>query len=174
MEKTIKKHLKNMMINNMEFYLGFLFFLFPLYNQAQTKIVQDFNLDNIKDALYYKCEEVQDSIQEPVCKIKIILGKSKREYNFKLEYISDAMVGSYGKGSIYLFDSSKDTEYTQEYNYSKKYDNWILTIDETHYNYENGKIENNLPKDYLLGIDGRKYTIVRKIQKRRSKGRLVK
>lgn len=162
MEKIIKKHLKNMMINNKEFYLGFLFFLLPIYNQSQTKIVQDFNLDNIKDILYYKCYEVQDSIKEPICKIKIILGKSKRKYSFNLKYISDAMIGSYGKGSIYLFDSSKDTEYTQEYNYSKKYNDWILTLDEVRYNYQNGKVENNLSKKYNLGISGKKYLINRK------------
>ncbi|MDQ0593996.1 alpha-D-ribose 1-methylphosphonate 5-phosphate C-P lyase [Chryseobacterium ginsenosidimutans] len=60
---------------------------------------------------------------------------------------------------VSLYDDAKDTEYTQEYNYSKKYDNWILMIDETVYNYENGKMENNLPKNYLLGIDGKKYPI---------------
>ena len=41
-------------------------------------------------------------------------------------------------------------------------------MNETMYNYKSGKIENNLPKKYLLGIDGEKYK--KKCEKTDKKG----
>ena len=145
------------------------------YSYSQ-QIIADFNNDKVKDTLNYKCfriGEIKD-IVEPTCKLTLELRNLNKVYHFDLPYVYYPVISNCGNGCISLYDNAKDTEYTQEYNYSKKYDNWILTIDETRYNYENGKVENNLPRDYLLGIDGRKYTIVREIQKRRGKGRLVK
>lgn len=154
-----------MMIKLFTFYL---IFIHPNVTFGQ-EIVQDFNLDNIKDSLYYKCYQVQDSINTPTCKIEIKLGKSNKINVYYLGYISDAMIGSYGKGNIYLFDSSKDTEYTKEYNYSKKYRDWILTKDEELLKYENNKEINNLPKKYLLGISGKKYPTQKRIIRKKIK-----
>lgn len=145
-----------MMINKMV--KGIMIFLIPFLSQAQKKIVSDFNLDKIKDTLTYNCDDKTNAAGQPNCMIDIIMGKSKKKYMFNLEYISYPIISDCGSGCISFYDGSKDTEYTQEYNYSKKYDDWILTIDETRYNYENGRVENNLPKKYLLGITGKKYS----------------
>lgn len=58
-----------------------------------------------------------------------------------------------------LFDDAGDTEYLQEYNYSKKYDDWILTRDEEVLKYENNKEVNKLSDVNLIGISGKKYKI---------------
>lgn len=150
MEKTAKIHLKNLMINSIIILLCF----FCNFLQAQEKIIDYFDSDKIKDTLYYKCIS---NIDEPNCNIRIRIGKTKKIYEFNLPYIGYATITNCGQGCISLYDDAKDTEYTQEYTYSRKYDNWILTMNETMYNYKSGKIENNLPKKYLLGIDGEKY-----------------
>ncbi|WP_312392702.1 hypothetical protein [Chryseobacterium sp.] len=136
--------------------IGLLFVYMFSYSQ---KIVDDFNGDNIKDTLNYKCYRVGEieNIFDPTCKIKLRLGKTNKLYNFNLSYISYPVITNCGKGCISLYDDAKDTEYTQEYHYSKKYDDWILTLDETLYNYQKGKIESNLSKNYKLGISGKKY-----------------
>lgn len=158
MDKIKNLHLKNMMIKiSMIFVM-----LFSLNAMAQEKIVQDFNLDSIKDTLYYKCYRVQDTIQEPMCKVEIITGKFNKKYSFNIYYVGSPSISSHGKGNVYLFDWTKDTEYTQEYDYSKKYDDWILTRDEQLLKYENDKEESSLPKGYLLGVSGKKYPIKRR------------
>lgn len=164
MEKITKIHLQNSMINKIIFLVtGF----FSFIAQSQQVIFEDLNADKIKDTLSYKCYKVDSSlgISEPTCKCKVVTGKFNKKYNFSIFYISDITISSCGTGCISIFDTSKDTEYTNEYLYNKKYDNWILIKNETRYNYENGKAENNLPKNYLLGIDGKKYTFYRKKKK---------
>lgn len=69
------------------------------------------------------------------------------------------MVDTYGTGCISLFDDGGDTEYLQEYNYSKKYDDLILTRDEEVLKYENNKEVNKLSDVYLIGISEKKYKI---------------
>lgn len=159
MGKIKNLHLKNMMINKFN-YIFILLFTFSVY--GQQKIVQDFNLDNIKDTMYVNCSDSRHTDGQPNCEVEIITGKVNKKYSFNVYYVGSPTIGSYGKGNIYLFDWTKDTEYTQEYNYSKKYDDWILTVDEQLLKYENDKEESTLPKDYVLGISGKEYPIKRK------------
>lgn len=128
---------------------------------AQEVVVGDFNNDKIDDTLAYKCYKVGEmkEITEPTCKATLVLGKSKKNYNFNLNYVSSPVISSCGAGCIMLYDASPDTEYTQEYTYFPKYDNWMLTKDQTLYKDEDGKIENNMPKNYLLSIDDKKYSM---------------
>ena len=86
-------------------------------------------------------------------------GGTKKTYLFNLEYVAHATIGSYGPGNLYLFDWSKDTEYTQEYNYSKIHDDWILSRDEELLKYENDKEVNKLSDKYLIGVSGKRYPI---------------
>lgn len=142
-------------------------FVFIYCYSYSQQIVADFNNDKINDTLNYKCYrvgEIKNTI-EPTCKITLKIAKRNKLYNFNLPYVSFPVITNCGNGCISLYDDAKDTEYTQEYTYYPKYDNWILTMDETLYNYENGKIENNLPKKYLIGIDGKKYK--KKLRKNR-------
>ncbi|KIA82624.1 hypothetical protein [Kaistella jeonii] len=163
MEKIIKALSKNTMINKTAVFTTFLFANLIF---GQNKIVQDFNLDNVKDVMNYKCFRVQDFITEPYCQVTIVLGKTNKKYIFNLGYVSDPTIGSYGRGNIYLFDSSDDTEYTREYNYSKKYCDWILTSDVELLKYKNDKEVSLLPKKYLVGIGGKKYPILKKKSKK--------
>lgn len=128
------------------------------------RIINDFNVDRIKDTIDYKCYKAYElkNISEPVCKIILKIGKSGQIYQFDLSYVAYAVINDCGNGCISLFDASKDTEYTSEYLYNKKYNNWILVKNETRYNYENGRTENYLPKNYLLGIDRKKYMLQKK------------
>lgn len=158
MDKIKKLHLKNRMIKVSIIFM----MLFSLNALAQEKIVQDFNLDGIKDTLYYKCFKYEENIDGPYCKIEIITGGLKKKYTYNLEYIGDPILDTCGNGCISLYTWTKDTEYTQEYNYSKKYDDWILTVDEQLLKYENDKEESTLPKDYVVGISGKEYPIKRK------------
>ncbi len=80
-----------------------------------------------------------------------------KKYEFVLYYAGHPIIDTCGSGCISLYDDGKDTEYTQEYTYMEKYDNWVLTKNEILYNYENGKIEDALSKDYWEGINGEKY-----------------
>ena len=157
MEKLIKENLKNMMINKIYFYLSIILFFLPLFIKAQVKIEADFNSDDVKDILLYECSPSKNTLGQPYCRVKIINGKSNKKHEFILYYVGYPIIDTCGDGCISLYDDAKDTEYTQEYIYMEKYDNWILTKDEVLYNYKNGKIENTLPKDYLEGINGEKY-----------------
>ncbi|MCS4302471.1 hypothetical protein [Chryseobacterium sp. BIGb0232] len=132
------------------------FFSAFLYSQ---EVVGDFNNDKIDDTLTYKCYKVGEikEINEPTCKAVLVLGQSKKRYDFNLNYVSSPVISNCGPGCILLYDASADTEYTQEYTYFPKYNNWILTKDETLNKDEDGKIENNIPKNYLLSIDNKKY-----------------
>lgn len=138
--------------------------LFVYIFSYSQKIIDDFNGDNIKDTLNYKCYKVGEieNIIEPTYKLILKISKTGKLYKFDLPCVSDPVISSCGKGCISLYDDAKGTEYTQEYKYSKKYNDWILTLDETRYNYENGKVENDLPKKYKLGISGKKYFVTKK------------
>lgn len=161
MDKIKNLHLKNMMINKSN-YILILLFTFSFSLSGQQKIIQDFNLDNIKDTMYINCNDSGHTDGQPYCEVEIITGKFNKKYNFNIYHVGSPTIGSYGKGNIYLFDWTKDTEYTQEYDYSKKYDDWILTRDEQLLKYENDKEESSLPKGYLLGISGKEYPIKKK------------
>jgi len=140
--------------------LALLFVFILSYSQ---KIVNDFNGDNIKDNLSYKCYKVDEikGITEPTCELILSLkGKSNKSFKFYLPYVGDPIITDCGKGCISLFDSSKDTEYLSEYTYIKKYNDWILTKNETMYS--NGKVENDIPKKYKLGISGKKYLLIKR------------
>ncbi|SDI13489.1 hypothetical protein [Chryseobacterium jejuense] len=123
------------------------------------EVIDDFNNDKINDTLTYKCYKAGElkEINEPTCKAVLVLGKSKKDYNFNISYVSSPVISNCGAGCISVFDAAPDTEYTQEYTYFPKYDNWILTKNQTLYKDENGKIENNVSKKYLLSIDNKKY-----------------
>lgn len=133
------------------------------------KIVADLNSDKVNDTLNYKCYrafEYKDYI-EPTCELVLKLGLTSKLYRFNLDYMNYPVISTCGSGCISIYDSSKDTEYTREYQYIKKYDDWVLTRDEDLLRYENDKKINNIPKDYLLGISERKYPILkRKIKKK--------
>ncbi|WP_267406942.1 MULTISPECIES: hypothetical protein [unclassified Chryseobacterium] len=165
MVKEIKADLKNMMTNS----FIILFILMANILNAQKKIIQDFNSDKIKDVLIYKCFKYETNLDTPYCKIDIQLGKVKKKYTFNLEYIGDPIIDQCGDGCISLYSWTKDTEYTEEYIYSKKYDDWILTTDEQLLKYENNKIESMLPKDHLLGISGKEYPHEKKYKKSRKR-----
>lgn len=153
MDRVRKQHLKNMMIR-----IKLIFFLqFSVYMMAQKEIIQDLNLDGIKDTLRYKCYKVEDTIKEPVCKVEIKTGKFDRKYKFNLNFVGYPVIMSCGSGCISFFDSSEDTEYTREYNYCKKYDDWLLTKDEEFLKYKDNEMINNFDKKYLIGLSGKKY-----------------
>jgi hypothetical protein len=145
------------MINKMNI-ICILFFSAFFYGQ---EVVGDFNNDKIDDTLLYKCYKVGEikEINEPTCKATLVLGKSKKQYSFDISYVASPVISNCGPGCILVYDAAPDTEYTQEYTYFPKYNNWILTKDETLYKDENGKIENNIPKNYLLSIDNKKYPL---------------
>ncbi|WP_153935401.1 hypothetical protein [Riemerella anatipestifer] len=152
MEKTIRIPSKNLTINSVVVVICFFYnFLY-----AQEKIVDYFDSDKIKDTLYYKCIS---STVEPNCNIRIETGKTQKKHEFDIPFVGNVIITNCGQGCISFYDDAKDTEYTQEYRYYPKYNNWILTLDETMYNYENGRIESNLQKKYLIGIDGKKIKI---------------
>lgn len=149
------------MINKTFFYLSSILFFIPLFIKAQVKIEADFNSDSINDILLYECYKVEETIQEPICKVQITDGKLNKKYEFTLHYVGYPIIDTCGDGCISLYDDAKDTEYTREYTYKEKFDNWILTKNEVLYNYKNGKIENTLPEDYLEGINGERYPITK-------------
>lgn len=138
---------------------------FFLYSQ---EIISDFNNDKIDDILTYKCYRVGEAkdINEPTCRVILKLGKSEENRRFDLTYVSSPVISNCGSGCILLFDASPDTEYTQEFTYFKKYNNWILTKDQTLYKDDNGKIVDNLPEKYLLSIDNKKYPIGKACKKK--------
>ncbi len=156
-----------MMINKIRI-IYMLFFSAFIYSQ---EVVGDFNNDKIDDTLIYKCYKVGEvqEINEPACKVTLVLGKSKKQYSFDLKYVASPVISNCGPGCILFYDASADTEYTQEYTYFPKYNNWILTKDETLYKDENGKIENNIPKNYLLSIDNKKYPMKKNIRSSKKK-----
>jgi hypothetical protein len=139
---------------------------FFLYSQ---EIISDFNNDKIDDTLKYKCYRVGEvkDINKPTCRVILKLGKSEKNRSFDLAYVSSPVISSCGSGCILLFDASPDTEYTQEFTYFKKYNNWILTKDQTFYKDDNGKIVNNLSKKYFLSIDNEKYPIGKACKKKK-------
>ena len=139
--------------------LSMIFFIAINTFSYSQKVFGDFNNDNINDTLYYKCYNVGDieGITEPTCNIKIVLGKENRIYNYNINYISHVTISSCGAGCISVYDSSKDTEYSQEYLYCSRYNNWILTKDETYDRTRDEIVQENLPEDYFLSIDNKKY-----------------
>lgn len=162
MAKGIKVNLRSMTINSL-----CILFLISFKTNAQDNVIIDyFDYDNVKDTLYYDINPITDSKAiEPTISIKIILNASEKVYQFQTPYISNPIIGNCGVGCISIYNSSKDTEYYDEYHYSNKFDNWILKISKTHELYEDNSTVSNLPKDYFLGLDGTEY---RKCLKKKS------
>lgn len=163
MELNIKKVLKNMTINSSIFVA---LLLFSGKSLAQKNIVEDLNMDGVNDTLIYKCEKTIEIQGQPFCIIEIKNGKCKKNYKFNLHYVNWPLIDTCGPGCISLFDDGGDTEYNQEYNYSKKYDDWILTRDDELLKYEDNKEVNKLSDQYLIGITGKKYRIKEMHKKR--------
>lgn len=130
-----------------------------IYNSDQKFIYANGYID----LQMWKTSEIQE---QPFCVIEIQNGKCKKNYKFDLKYVKRLLVGTCGPGCMSLFDDVGDTEYLQEYNYSKKYDDWILTRDQEVLKYENNKEVNKLSDVYLTGISGKKYKI-KKITKKK-------
>lgn len=159
MERKRRQYLRNMMTNKILIYT---ILMFSNIMFSQQMIIQDFNMDKVKDILYFKCENSSELPGQPFCKTQIKIGKSNKKYTFKIYYVNFPTIDTCGDGCISVFDDGGDTEYSQEFNYSKKYDDWILTKDEELLKYENDKTVNKLSKKYLMGISGKKYLPVRK------------
>lgn len=162
-KKILKSKYSNMITEKIAMVFSILMSVF-LYSQ---EIISDFNNDKIDDKLAYKCYKVGEvkDINEPTCRVILRLGKLEKSYSFDLTYVYSPVISSCGSGCILLFDASPDTEYTQEFTYFKKYNNWILTKDQTLYKDDNGKIVNNLPEKYFLSIDNKKYPMGRASEK---------
>ncbi|WP_265429374.1 hypothetical protein [Chryseobacterium sp. YIM B08800] len=159
MEKNRRQNLRNMMINRI---VIFIVLIFSSIMFGQQKIIQDFNMDKVKDTLYYKCDKFVNTQGQPFCEVEIKIGKCNKKYNFKVYYVNFPIIDECGSGCILIYDDAGDTEYSQEFNYSKKYNDWILTKDEELLKYENDKTVNLLSKKYLLGISGKKYLLNKK------------
>ena len=148
---------KNLMIKSKVFLC-----LFGVSNfMFSQELKFDFNSDTIEDNLTYKCYKAYEYKEyvEPTCELVLKLGSTGKVYKFNLNYVYYPIISDCGTGCISMYDSSKDSEYTQEYQYMKKYDDWILVKDVAFLKYENREEINNLPMEYKLGISGRKYCI---------------
>lgn len=154
MVKRKRQRLVSMMTN--KFIWIITLFVFSLAS-AQKKIIANFNNDTIKDTLFFNFNDIENSKGQPYCKVEIITGKLNKKYNFNLYYVGFPIIDNCGDGCISLFDSTKDTEYTQEYTFCPKYDTWILSKDETYDRIRDEIVQDNLPKDYYLSIDEKKY-----------------
>lgn len=107
------------------------------------------------DTLIYKCEKPVKYKSSRSVSLRYKMESAKRIINSILNIWTDPCE----PGCMSLFDDAGDTEYLQEYNYSKKYDDWILTRDEEVLKYENNKEVNKLSDVNLIGISGKKYKI---------------